>query len=68
MEDKMEKVICKKCGNVYGYEICGMVYPGCKDCEEAICPYCGEVGYSKMTSQNISSYKLDANGNPIYKN
>ena len=61
----MEIITCKKCGKKYGYEIWGEVYPGGKDREEAICPYCGEVGYSTMTSQYISSYKLDANGNPI---
>lgn len=61
----MEIITCKKCGKKYGYEIWGEVYPGGKDREEAIYPYCGEVGYSTMTSQNISSYKLDANGNPI---
>ena len=49
----------------YAYEIWGAVYPGGKDKEAAVCPYCGEVGFSKMTSQNISSYKLDKNGKPI---
>lgn len=28
----------------------------------------GEVGYSEMTSQNISLYKLDEDGNPDIRN
>ena len=61
----MTIVTCKKCGMKYAYEFWGAVYPGGKDKEAAVCPYCGEVGFSKMTSQNISSYKLDKNGKPI---
>lgn len=60
----MTIIKCKKCGNSYAYEILGIVYPGGKERESANCPYCGEIGYSEMTSQNISSYKLDTNGNP----
>ena len=29
----------------------GTVYPGGKDREEAICPYCGNILESRMTSQ-----------------
>lgn len=60
----MTIIKCKKCGKEYAYELWGAVYPGCKERESANCPYCGEVGYSEMTSQSISSYKLDENGNP----
>lgn len=60
----MTIIKCKKCGNNYAYEIWGTTYPGGKERESANCPYCGEIGYSEMTSQSISSYKLDANGNP----
>ncbi|WP_026523270.1 hypothetical protein [Butyrivibrio sp. MB2005] len=56
---------CKNCGNSYGYEIWGPVFPGGKELEEAICPYCQTVGFKKMTSQNISSFKIDSNGNKI---
>lgn len=56
---------CKKCGKKYAYEVWGTVYPGCKEREYAVCPYCGEEGHSEMTSQNISSYKIDDEGNPI---
>lgn len=63
----METIVCKKCGNKYAYEIWGTVYPGGKERETANCPYCGEVGYSVMTSQFISSYKLDKEGKPIKK-
>lgn len=61
----MTIITCKKCGMKYAYEIWGTVYPGGKDRESAVFPYCGEVGFSKMTSQNISSYKLDKDGKPI---
>ena len=33
------------------YELVGNVYPGGKEREEAICPYCGYVLESTMTSQ-----------------
>lgn len=42
---------CSKCGKKVEYELEGMVYPGGKDREEAICPYCDNVLASKMTSQ-----------------
>lgn len=57
----MTIVDCKKCGKKFAYEVWGAVYPGGKEREEANCPYCGEVAFSEMTSQNISSYKLDEN-------
>lgn len=60
----MQIIECKKCGQKFAYEIGGTVYPSGKDREAAKCPYCGEVGYSVMTSQCISSYKLDDNGEP----
>jgi hypothetical protein len=46
------------------YEVWGTVYPGGKERETANCSCCGEVCYSEMTSKNISSYKLDEDGNP----
>lgn len=60
----MTIIKCKKCGQEYAYKIWGTVTPGGKERETAKCPYCGEVGYSEMTSQFISSYKLDSEGNP----
>lgn len=60
----MTIIKCEKCGKEYAYELWGTVYPDGKERETANCPYCGEVGYSEMTSQSISSYKLDADGNP----
>lgn len=62
----MERTQCKKCGNEYVYDKVGTVYPGGKDREDVICPYCGNVDYSEMTSQYFVSYKLDSNGNPDY--
>lgn len=60
----MTIIKCEKYGKKYAYEIWGTVYPGGKERGTANCPYCAEVGYSTMTSQNISSYKLDEEGNP----
>lgn len=42
---------CKNCGKKVEYELVGNVYPGGKEREEAICPYCGYVLESTMTSQ-----------------
>ena len=61
----MNVIKCKKCGKKFAYEIFGDVYPGCKEKEEAQCPYCGEIGYSVMTSQCIAVYKIDENDNII---
>lgn len=63
----MTIITCKKCGKTYAYEVWGTVYPGGKERETADCPYCGETGYSEMTSQCISVYKVDEDGNVIRK-
>lgn len=42
---------CKNCGKKVEYELVGTVYPGGKDREETICPYCGNILESRMTSQ-----------------
>lgn len=42
---------CKNCGKLVEYQLIGEVYPGGKDREEAICPYCHTVLESRMTSQ-----------------
>ena len=42
---------CPKCGKKVEYGLVGNVYPGGKEREEAICPYCGYVLESRMTSQ-----------------
>ena len=55
----MNIIKCNKCGKEYGYEIWGTIYSGCKERETADCPYCGETGYSIMTSQSISVYKIE---------
>lgn len=54
----MNIIKCKKCGKEYGYKVYGNEYPGGKELETADCPYCGETGYSEITSQCISVYKL----------
>ena len=61
----IEIIVCKKCGQKYGYYLWGGGYPGGKERETADCPYCYETGYSTMTSGFIKVVKVDANGNPI---
>ena len=61
----MEVIICTNCGKKFAYQLEGNVYPGGKDREVAMCPYCGEIGYSEMTSQTISVYKIDQNGDIV---
>lgn len=63
----MTTVICEKCGKKFAYEHTGNIYPGGKERETADCPYCGETAYSTMTSGFIRVYKVDDNGNVIYK-
>lgn len=46
----MNIITCKKCGKQYVYEVWGTVYSSGKERETANCPYCGEEGYSEMTS------------------
>lgn len=43
----------------------GLFTHGEKDIDSVVCAYCNEVGFSKMASQNISSYKLDKEGKPM---
>lgn len=63
----MTIINCKKCGKPFAYDVWGAAYPGGKDRENADCPYCGETGYSEVTSQCISVYKVNENGKVLYK-
>ena len=56
---------CKNCGKDYYYESSGNIWPGGKECETAICPYCKAEGPSEMISGFINSYKLDNDGKPM---
>ena len=56
---------CENCKKEYYYESTGNPWPGGKDREFAICPYCKAEGPSEFISGFIYSYKLDENGNPI---
>lgn len=62
---KMIIVKCENCGTDYGYKSTGNPYPGGKDCETAICPYCNAEGPSEFISGFIYTYKLDADGNLV---
>lgn len=64
----MIEIICKKCVKKYGYELCENIYPEYKDKETADCPYCGETGYSTMTSQIIVVTKLEDDNLPDDEN
>jgi ribosomal protein L37AE/L43A len=66
-EDNMDFYQCKKCDRKYAYVVTDMHVPGGKDREYAICPYCKEPGYSRVTSGFIYTYKLDSEGKPIPK-
>lgn len=50
---------CEKCDKKVEYGLVGTVYPGGKEREEAICPYCGNVLESTMTSQTYSVKGLE---------
>lgn len=50
---------CNECGKSFYYELYGPVYPGCKTSEDILCPYCGSVCGSKMTSQFINTIKSE---------
>lgn len=39
-----------ECGKLFECQITDDRYPGCKDKEEIICPYCGKVVGYEMTS------------------
>lgn len=43
---------CPNCGKKVEYDLVGPIYPGGKDREKAICPYCDYVLASRMTSQS----------------
>ena len=55
----MKIIKCERGGKEYGYEYWETAVPGGKEREEAIGPYCGEVGYSEMTSQFIKVYIME---------
>lgn len=48
-----------RCLKKYAYRITGNPYPGDKDRETAICPYCGAEGPSEFISGFIYTYKLN---------
>lgn len=43
--------LCDNCKKKVEYDLIGEVYPGGKDKENAVCPYCGYILESRMTSQ-----------------
>ncbi|MBR3502106.1 MAG: hypothetical protein IKO06_04285 [Alphaproteobacteria bacterium] len=55
----MNSIKCKKCGKLFGYSVCGTIYPGGKEKEDIDCPYCGENNGYEMTSAFVETYKLE---------
>lgn len=56
---KIENQIkCKNCEKIFVYENKGDVFPGGKDKEEVVCPYCGKVNMHIMTSGTVVTHKL----------
>lgn len=53
---------CKNCGKKVEYDLIGMVYPGGKDREEAVCPYCGYILALRTTSQVYYVKGLESDG------
>ena len=49
---------CPECGTFLSINDAGDVYPGCKEREEACCPRCNNVVYSRMTSGFIKVYEI----------
>lgn len=60
-------VKCDQCGKEYLYVSTGNPYPGGKERETAICPYCKAEGPSEFISGFIYTYALDENGKPVYR-
>lgn len=50
---------CSKCGNEFLVQVTTMGFPGCKDKEEVICPYCHEENGYRMTDGFVKTYKLE---------
>lgn len=50
--------ICIECRKEFVWKNVGDVYAGGKDREEIICPYCGEINGTRMTSGRIEARKV----------
>ena len=50
---------CSECGKVFIWEEYGDVYPGGKDTEYIVCPYCDARNGSIRTSGFVSTSKID---------
>lgn len=55
---KEYQIKCKNCKENFIYENRGDVFPGGKEKEEVVCPYCGKVNMHIMTSGSVVTYKL----------
>lgn len=49
---------CEKCNGHFEYHEDGAIYPGGKDKEDIICPYCGEKNGTIMTSGFVRCKKI----------
>ena len=55
---KEYQIKCKNCGENFIYENRGDVFPGGKEKEEVICPYCRKNNMYIMTSGTVVTHKL----------
>lgn len=53
-----DTMVCTNCKEEFEVEVYGTVYPGCKEREEIICPYCSTENGSIMTSQFVKTSKI----------
>ena len=54
-----EMEVCSKCGKQFSWAVSGDVWPGGKDREDIICPYCGECTGSVVTSGFLVTKKAE---------
>jgi len=57
VDEKLNNAICEKCKREFQWSNWGDIYPGGKNKEDIICPYCGSVDNSIMTSGYIHTQK-----------
>ena len=57
VNESVNNAKCKKCNNSFQWSNRGDIYPGGKDKEDVVCPYCGSVDSSIMTSGYIYTQK-----------
>ena len=60
---KNGKKICNNCKKEYFYENIGDRFPGGKEKEEVVCPYCKKIDFYIMTSGYVKTSKIEEEEN-----